>query len=576
MKGIGTIFVAFLVVAAAALNSPAVPDDIGAGPRVTFLPDRPRFLSTESATGTLTIKNTTSSEIGYSPIGVTFLIRQPDGSQSEDHWIKSISHPLGTWWIGPGSTQSFGVGLPGCDVRFDPCTQRVAIKVDLESKTQQLAPITTAEFAYVFVPDPNATFSVDGLRGNSPLFITQTQTQDADALARFLDADPLSSARGLSGADADTSAFVGARPIWSLPQHFGSIARASEYFGDRWAYIGPPSLSAVVAADRPEIFALVAVKREHCERLGYDCDAVGVVGAARLAQSLARALGVGVSYVSLVALYQDSIWKDHDTLVPVGVAMTMTGEGSASWRRLPTPTPEPSGFVSYGVVHPIGTQNPLVMNRRTPAPDPVPIDVPDDTSTISALGEVQQTFAADELRLDIKIDSLDSSYSPSPTLPDPRAVAAKLRAQPGVADATGQTDGVGQFPVIYELLLKTYDMAAVERLVTLLQQAYRPLHIGLKYDTSTAIDTCADDIDHAYAVSAKAAMQQAVDAAHTARRHLRRLVLAVAYPLTSGQACEQGAQIVAPEWIYNDRLELPSDHTVRIDARVRLVFRAST
>ncbi|HEV2037352.1 MAG TPA: hypothetical protein VGQ96_02005, partial [Candidatus Eremiobacteraceae bacterium] len=571
------IIILLLVIATATLNSPANPDDIATSPRVTFRPDQSRYLSTESASGTLTIENTTSSEIGYSPGSGSFLIREPDGSQREDNWIKTVGRPIATYWIKPGDSQKFHIGLPRCDVVYDPCAEHVAVKLSLYSKTQQSFPITTPEFSYVFVPDPNATFGVDGLRLNRPLFIVQTRNQEsADAVARFLDAEPLDGARGLSSDNSgnDTGAFVGARAITSIPQTFGSVPAASEYLGDRWVYVGPPSLSATIAADRPEIFALVGLRKERCERLGYDCDAVAVVLAARRARSLARSLGVGVRYVSLVALYQDSSWIGHDTLVPLGIAMTMTGETSAAWRRLPTPTPQPSGLVTFGVVRPISTGMPFMMTRRTPAPDPVPIIVPDEASTIVALGDVQKTITVDELRVDIRIDSLESSDSASANLPDPWVVAATLRTQPGVVDAAGQADRVGEFPVVYDMLLKTYNRGTVDRLIAMLRRAYSPLHIGLRYGTSSAISNCDDAIDRAYAASSLSAMKKAVDAAYAGRRQLRRLVLAVAYPPIWAE-CAKGPQLLAPEWIYNDRLEWPSDHIVRIDARVKLVFRTS-
>lgn len=569
VKSVALIIVLLVLVAVAVLNSPATSDDSSNAPLVTFRPDRSQYLSTESASGTLTIKNTTSDEIGYSPVGGAFLIRRPDGSQFEDRWVKSIGRIMLPFPIQPGQSFTSSISLPSCEVISDPCTERVAIKLELDSKTQHLAPIITPEFTYTFVPDPNATFRVDGLRDNRPVVIAPTQTHDADAVARFLNADPLDGAHGLSGDDTDSSVFVGARPIAYIPQPFGIVPATGEYFGGRWEYIGPPSESLTVAADRPEIFALVGLKKERCQRFGYDCETVGVVRAMQRARLLARALGVDIRYLSLVTLYPNNNWEGHDTLVPVGVALTMTGENSATWRRLPTPTPEPSGHVTSGML-PAPRSSPFAGYRRTPAPDPVPIVVRDDATTVIGLGQISRTFTADLLRVDITIDAIDSNQSSGQKVADPLAVAGMLREQPNVADAAGQAEGVGQLPAAYELLLKTYDKAAVNRLVIMLRKVYGALPIRIRYNTSPAIGNC----DSVYTASTRAAMKAAVDSAHQARRRLRRLLLAVAYPLMAEQQCEQGAQLNVGELAtYNDRLRLPTDRTVMVGARVKLVFR---
>jgi len=569
LKSAALTIVLLALLAVATMNSPATSDDVGSTPRVTFQLDHPQFLSTESASGTLTIQNTTTNEIGYSPIGGAFLIREPNGSQREDIWVKSISHPMLPFWIEAGHSFTVHVGLPGCEAVSDPCTERVAIRLILDTKTQQLPPIVTPEFTYAFVPDPNATFRVDGLRDNRPVVIAPTQTHDADAVARFLNADPLDGAHGLNGDDTNSSAFVGARPIAYIPQPFGIVPATGEYFGGRWEYIGPPSEYLTIAADRPEIFALVGLKKERCQRFGYDSEAVGVVRATQRARLLARALGVDIRYLSLVTLYPNNNWEGHDTLVPVGVAMTMTGENSANWRRLPTPTPEPSGHVTSGMM-PAPRSSPFAGYRRTPAPDPVPIVVHDDATTVIGLGQISKTFTADLLRVDVTIDAIDSNQSSGQKVADPLAVAAMLREQPNVADAAGQAEGVGQLPAAYELLLKTYDKAAVNRLVRTLRKVYGALPIEMRYNTSPAISNC----DSVYTASTRAAMEAAVDNAHQVRRRLRRLLLAVAYPLMAEQQCEQGAQLNAGELAtYNDRLQLPTDRTVMIGTRVKLVFR---
>ena len=561
-----------LVAAAATLSSPATSADITTAPTVVFKADRAQYLSTESASGTLTIVNSTTEQIGYSPPSVTFLIREPDGSVREQHWIMAVSRPFRTVWIQPGRSQQFSIPLPNCEVVLDPCSERIALKLQLAGNNKPIQPITTSEISYTFVPDPTVTYRVDGLRLNRPLFLVQEKTQES--IARFLDADPLDGARGVSNDNTAPAAeaLIGARAITSIPDRFGRVPTTSQHLGNRMDYVGPPSLSVTIAADRPEIFALVGLKKERCERLGYDCEAVAVVLAVQRARLLAHALGVGVRYISLVALYREESWVGQDTIVPLGIGMTMTGETLAAWRRLPTPTPQPSsGFGTIGVFPARSMPMPFMANRRTPAPDPVPIVVPDDATTVTGLGRATQALTADELRVDISVAESDSNSTPSPNLPDPRAVAHLLRTKSEVVDAAGQAQGVGQLPAVYDVLLKTYDRATIDRLVAKIRHAYRAVPIGLRYVTSPAISNC----DRAYAASAQAAMQDALGKALNAQRRLRRLVLAVAYPITGAQQCEPGAQLTAVDWTYNNRLELPPDRTVMVGASVKLVFRTS-
>ena len=69
-------------------------------------------------------------------------------------------------------------------------------------------------------------------------------------------------------------------------------------------------------------------------------------------------------------------------------------------------------------------------------------------------------------------------------------------------------------------------------------------------------------------------MKAAVDNAHQAGRRLRRLLLAVAYPLQTAQQCEQGAQLNANDVAtYTNQPQLPTDRTVMVGARVKLIFR---
>ncbi|HEV2037711.1 MAG TPA: hypothetical protein VGQ96_03805 [Candidatus Eremiobacteraceae bacterium] len=649
-----TILVALvLIVVAVASNAPATSDDIATNPRVRFHPDQSRYLSTESASGTLEIENLTGSDIGYNPITVSFLIRDADGRQHEQRWIATITRIIPDTWIEPGESHTFRVGLPNCDVLSDPCTERVAVKFTLWTKTKQLFPMTTPEFSYTFVPDPTATFRIDGLRDNRPLFISQGEARETVAssakgtsetfatdqdvfdpvfghagdqakdiaaqLAAFLGTDPLGYANGLRGegqllqfsphdagdlSDTEwltygdllfndavrqrlksaarpldavarsTQAFVGATAIVPKPQTFGSAPQASEYFYQNMRGFEWMPLSASIAADRPEVYVVVRLRRESCLRSGYDCRAVGLELATHRVRALAQSLGVGVRFISLVAAYKDATWSTYDTVVPLGLAMTMTNEPSAMWHTLPTPLPtarSPMGFLMTPVPHPTAMP---AMNLHTPPPDIVPIDVPDPGSMLEARGDVQRTVTADELRLDVRIDAADPNYSGLSTdLPGHAGMVAKLLAEPSVVDVASQADRPDSFPLGYEMLVTTYDRVRIERLLTLIRTSYRRMNVVMRYQASTALNNCGDDILRAQALSSQAAMQRAVNDAHGSGRLLRRLVLAAAYPPNAPDACVQGAQLSPLDRARSDRLELPADRSVTIDVPVKLVFR---
>jgi hypothetical protein len=147
-------------------------------PHVSFSVSKARYLSTESPQGSIEIANTTARDLAYSSLSVTFLIRDAAGHEREDRWIKSITRIPPTTWIPSGETRTFSVIPPKCDVISDSCIERVAIKLGLGARNGPGMTVVTNERSYAFDPDPTATFQVDGLRNNRPLFITQGEARD--------------------------------------------------------------------------------------------------------------------------------------------------------------------------------------------------------------------------------------------------------------------------------------------------------------------------------------------------------------------------------------------------------------
>ncbi|HZZ65903.1 MAG TPA: hypothetical protein VFE17_10420, partial [Candidatus Baltobacteraceae bacterium] len=89
--------------------------------------------------------------------------------------------------INPGDTYVRKFDLPSCFVHSDPCTQNVMLRYAVYQGRQSFW-IETRLPQYVFVPDPTATYAIDGLRGNRAVFITRAIAREL-ATPENLDVD---------------------------------------------------------------------------------------------------------------------------------------------------------------------------------------------------------------------------------------------------------------------------------------------------------------------------------------------------------------------------------------------------
>jgi len=638
-----SLFIAGLAMGAA--------DEISSVPVVTFTVAKATYLSTESPTGSIEINNTTANELYFYTTSIVFLIRDPSGVR-EDRWIKAFGMVPRPFIILPGKQQTFDVPLPKCEVTSAPCSEHVSIRLSVAPKVGNGSDITTNEQSYAFVPDPTATFEVDGLTNNRPLLIAQGEAQAtipalgtsasnpwfiqqanpfdpimqqandeaksvASQLAAFLDASPLQDANGLTGDSMllrfspgdierapwvttsdllfndsvkqsltttsdrslvvgarSTRAFIGASAIAPRLDPFASAPQISEAFQMDMREFAWMSLSASIGADRPEVFSVVRVQRESCERLGFNCYSVALILACDRARALAQSLGVEVGYISLVAAYVGAKpWPD-DPVLPVGVAMTMDGQPKVRVRPSPSPAP-PIGHIMYAPT-PNAFLNSMRGGMFTPPPDIVPIEIPDSTNSLSASADIRQTSYADELRIDVRIDPDPNHSGQVRGLPDPGELAKKLHTEPLVVDASSQAGQPNALPVGYELLVRTFDPSQLDRLIARIRTSYQHNNIVIHYGATIAMSSCDTKIVHAQAKSAQAAMQNAVDSAYSSNHRLGRLLLAAAYPPNAPSACMQDPTRDPLDQAPGEKLQIPADRSITIDVPVRLVFRISS
>ncbi len=348
----------------------------------------------------------------------------------------------------------------------------------------------------------------------------------------------------------------------------------------------PIPIYVSIEADRPEIFAIAASRRAAAERLGYDADALALLSAQDRVRTLAQALGVHVSLVTLVAQYPDSEMSEHDPVATLGVAMPIDNERSAVWRALasaPTPT---LGIQPYLATPPPSTQLRLVpVPRPTPTqpvraqsvaqrPDVVPIVVPGAATTLSAVSDVTLKQHADSVRLDIRLNGDYSADSKSVEDVGPSEVVRRLRAQPLVLDARAE-----RFPnellIGYELVVRTRDPSVVRKLVNLTRASYTGTRFTLLTAVANVVGDCHDSMAQAMSASVSQATQQAITAARAEQRTLRSLVLAATYPTGLGDACVADASLSPLDRATDEEIHMPDVSSVPIGASVKLVFRTT-
>lgn len=139
---------------------------------------KPRFLSTEQASGSLVVRNTTPERLRYNPFDTSIVVRADDGKTTELPSITTIrTIGMSPEPIEPGATRTFPVMLPKCGVIEDPCDVHVTLNVALATDKRSFQ-VRTPERSYTFVADPQESFEESGSR-SAPIVIARAEIEAA-------------------------------------------------------------------------------------------------------------------------------------------------------------------------------------------------------------------------------------------------------------------------------------------------------------------------------------------------------------------------------------------------------------
>lgn len=133
----------------------------------TLVVDHTRLLSTEKARATLTIVNSSPERVYFDWYGLTYHLLDGSGRVEQ---VQYRGMPVATP-IAPGARYVRSIDLPACPVHSDPCAQNVMVRYAVY---QDHVPLWFEKRLprYDFIPDPTATYEIEGLRENRPVFIT--------------------------------------------------------------------------------------------------------------------------------------------------------------------------------------------------------------------------------------------------------------------------------------------------------------------------------------------------------------------------------------------------------------------
>ncbi len=140
---------------------------------IAFDLPKTRFLSTESAEGSLVVHNTTSGRLEWDPFRTTIVLRADDGTTVERPLFTSVRSIGGPPRVEPGATRTYSIALPRCTVIEDPCDVHLTLKVTLATSSRSYE-VRTPERSYTFVADPNEWFVESGSR-ETPVAIARAE-----------------------------------------------------------------------------------------------------------------------------------------------------------------------------------------------------------------------------------------------------------------------------------------------------------------------------------------------------------------------------------------------------------------
>jgi hypothetical protein len=280
-------------------------------PQASLTLPRAQYLSTEGVPASLVIHNTTSVELSYNALSVSFVIRGDDGKSYETRFVTVVTRPI------PMNDYLFGG----------------ALRDSSASATQGLQSIRLKS-TFAFVGETMASRSL-------------TSPSGVEKLA---------------------------------------------YFGGATRFLGL-SERAVLAADRPELYAVGVTTRQASDRLGLQPSAVATALAASRVRALAEQFGVESGAPNLLAAYPEVNYSADEVVVATGLASAPTGDLDRSWRAL-LPLNVTSPFA------PIVTITTPAPGPRAPSPEAlpatylVPISVPGDPTLLAVRADVPGSGAA--------------------------------------------------------------------------------------------------------------------------------------------------------------------------------------
>lgn len=560
--------------------------------------DRVRALSTEDVSASFVISNNSKQRLTFFwPIDV-YALRQEDGRWNSSPIFNGMSFPNQVH-IRPGMRNRSSVTMPSCPVFSDPCRQTVIIEVHLRTDTGKLYTAQSAPLQYEFVPDPTATYAVNGLRANRPVFLVRgvgADTVQPDSGEQFASRTTSTvhylvvgraeneTLRARADADAGAratrlSTIVGAGNVIGVATDAGRVyvrAHVEQFpYGDP----GTPDDESPLILHQPSFVPTpVELERdslfigEHSVVLPEDKfidDRAGLPFA-----------NEGGWEPTPMSLHLD-IAADRPELFVVGHAIASRALRAGFTpefvsiriaraysvllaRLLDVRLGQPSLFVEYpGTrdVYIVGLGSTFsggdVRQMQSQRVDPqiaaaagqdgklepeisLPITIPDDATAITETATAISLERPDAVRLNIDVTAVNPPLGAAtiPGAPPEQLVVKRLRTIPGMTEVLVMTPDI--YERQYSLTIRPSDLSLVKRAIATIKQAYMNSAVQIRTSSISGISLHCRALERRAIIQSirEATIKARADAAATHRR-LRKLLVAALFPIDVDQgACD--------------------------------------
>jgi hypothetical protein len=327
----------------------------------------------------------------------------------------------------------------------------------------------------------------------------------------------------------------------AMPGFLDTKLPQAEYAGLELSVRDWPKLNATIEADRPELYVTAAADEPRALAAGRDPGALAFAYARSRAGFFASLLGARTGIISMVVIPKAREWSTGSTIDSIGLAMTMDA-----------PTTAPNGAPPDDA----GT-------RLRPVPAFGPIAVAGPESAIAVGANAGVSAPADATRMDVAVNVTGNG-------PDPGSVKASLMKLPLVSDVS--TEGT-EPRVGYDVVLRSVRDADRARVVGVIRSAYGATAQKIKILQSGLIQDCRGLERRVLASAIASAREQAAAKAKAGDVRLRRLLLAVAAPLSAeNDACFDRAESQGLRAQYTPQRALGD---LRVWEAVSLTFRTT-